>query len=280
MNDSSYPDESNLLDRNVSDDVDPTISAEALTWPNYVQLWINVTTGALGCCANGVVLSLLLAAKKLRVHPSYFLIKFQILLDFMACVLLTISYSFELVRNGNAEVMRRWGNAICILFVSNGLVYIMLYAATTNLVIIALERYIKVVHPIKHRNIFCRYAHFQINCKIHMKVQLWFALLISIFYRTLQCLSYNVYWRTNASSYYYCNHAAHAFILRKISDWLNIILILYSWWWLPAIDLHHKKNIFLVILFLAGHGKLQVPRMIFHVLRVVYSFGCYLFYIR
>ena len=109
MNDSSYPDESNLLDRNVSDNVDPTISADALTWPNYVQLWINVTTGALGCCANGIVLFLLLAAKKLRVHPSYFLIKFQILLDFTACVLLTISYSLELVRNGNAEVMRKWG---------------------------------------------------------------------------------------------------------------------------------------------------------------------------
>ena len=159
MNYSSYPAESNLLDRNVSDNVDPTISADALTWPNYVQLWINVTSGALGCCANGIVLFLLFSAKKLRVHPSYFLIKFQILLDFTACVLLAISYSLELVRGGSAKVMRKWGNAICILFSSDGLIYIVLYAATTNLVIIALERYIKVVHPIKHRNIFRRYAH-------------------------------------------------------------------------------------------------------------------------
>ena len=78
MNEFSYTDESNLLGQNISDGVDPTISADTLAWPNYVLLWINVTTGALGCCANGFVLFLILAAKTLRVHPSYFLIKFQI----------------------------------------------------------------------------------------------------------------------------------------------------------------------------------------------------------
>ena len=172
MDDSTYPDESNLPIRNASDDADPTISTSTQAWRlnqvQAVQLCINVATGALGCCANGLVLLQLFASKRLREHPSYFLIKFQIFLDFTACVLLVVSHSLQIVWDGNAEVMRKWGNAICVLFVSNGLMYIVLYAATTNLAIIALERYVKVVHPIKHRNTFRRYAQQKLSNQIRI----------------------------------------------------------------------------------------------------------------
>ena len=51
---------------------------------------------------------------------------------------------------------------MCAMFLGDGLVSICLNAAAFNLVMIALERYVKIVHPVKHR------SHFQKCVGYHM----------------------------------------------------------------------------------------------------------------
>ena len=117
-------------------------------------LWFVVFTGTVGCFANGVVLAALIVDKKLRNNASTLLIKYQIGLDLVACVLLIVSYSLKMKLWYSQDTMKKLGNAICGMFVGDGLVTICLNAAAFNLVMIALERYVKIVHPVKHRSHF------------------------------------------------------------------------------------------------------------------------------
>ena len=111
-------------------------------------------TGCIGCLANGFVFLLLISDEQLRKFSSPFLIKFQICIDFVSCIILVISYAMKLVLNGNGETMKRWGSIVCMLFIGDGLVYTALYSTTTNLGVIAFERYIKIVHAVKHMTYF------------------------------------------------------------------------------------------------------------------------------
>ena len=117
-------------------------------------LWFVVFTGTVGCFANGVVLAALIVDKKLRNNASTFLIKYQIGIDCVTCVLLIVSYSLKVKLWYSPDIMRKWGDAICAMFIGDGLVSICLNAAALSLVMIALERYVKIVHPVKHRSHF------------------------------------------------------------------------------------------------------------------------------
>ena len=129
-------------------------------------LWFVVFTGTIGCIANGFVLAALIVDKKLRNNASTFLIKYQIGLDCVACVLLIVSYSLKVKLWYSPDTIRIWGNAICVMFVGDGLVSICLNAAAFNLVMIALERYVKIVHPVKHRSHFqtCVHVSYLFGC--------------------------------------------------------------------------------------------------------------------
>ena len=117
-------------------------------------LWFVVFTGTVGCFANGVVLAALIVDKKLRNNASTFLIKYQIGLDCIACLLLIVSYSLKIKLWYSPDTMRKWGNTMCAMFVGDGLVKMCFNAASFNLAMIALERYVKIVHPVRHRSHF------------------------------------------------------------------------------------------------------------------------------
>ena len=70
------------------------------------------------------------------------------------------------------DTMSKWENAICAMFVGDGLVSICLNAAAFSLVMIAVERYVKIVHPVKHR------SHFS---KVRIHVLCLFQLIIILF---------------------------------------------------------------------------------------------------
>ena len=140
-------------------------------------LWFVVFTGTIGCIANGVVLTALIVDKKLRNNSSTFLVKYQIGLDCVTCALLIISYSLKVTLWYFPETMRKWGNAMCAMFVGGGLVSICLNAAAVNLVMIALERYVKIVYPVKHRShfqkcvhVFCFFIIFYLFCLFQLIV--------------------------------------------------------------------------------------------------------------
>ena len=116
--------------------------------------WFVVVTGCIGCLATGSVFFLFISDEQLLKFSSPFLIKFQICIDFVSCIILVISYAMKLVLNGNGETMKRWGSIVCMLFIGDGLVYTALYSTTTNLGVIAFERYMKIVHAVKHMKYF------------------------------------------------------------------------------------------------------------------------------
>jgi len=67
----------------------------------------------------------------------------QNLLDMSSCILVVISYSIRL----RPYVGGVLGYFICIIFDSDGAVYSTLNASVINLIILTIERYLKVVHP-------------------------------------------------------------------------------------------------------------------------------------
>ena len=127
-----------------------------LTPKDRIIIWFVVFTGVIGCLANGSILVAWAVDKKLRKCSSTFLVRYQICLDFASCGLLVVSYVLKLELDDNADRMRRWGDVMCMLFIGDGLVTIAITAATVNLVWIALERYAKIVHSVKHRIYFRR----------------------------------------------------------------------------------------------------------------------------
>jgi len=143
-----------VLVTNDNSTTDHLANAGGLSKAQQISLLFTLITGGIGCLANGTVLIALVADKKLRKYSSMFLIKYQVGLDFVACVLLVVSYALKVGLDENADRTRRWGNVVCMLFVGDGLVTIAMYAAAANLAMIALERYVKIVHSVKHRNYF------------------------------------------------------------------------------------------------------------------------------
>ena len=115
---------------------------------------LAIITGVVGCLANGLVLLILIVDKTLRKNSSTFLIKYQLVVDFVSCISLIVSYSLKLLLGSNGETMKRWGVGVCMFFIGDCLAFIAAYTATTNLGVIAFERYVKIVHAVKHRMYF------------------------------------------------------------------------------------------------------------------------------
>ena len=136
-----------------------------------------VVTGSIGCLANGFVFFLLISDKHLRTCSSLFLIKSQICLDFVSCLILVISDALKLVLNGDGRIMKKWGGIICTLFIGDGLIYTVLYSTTTNLGLIAFERYMKIVHAVTHLKYFRKWVVWHKTIEFWILKQDWFTIV-------------------------------------------------------------------------------------------------------
>lgn len=115
-----------------------------------------VGIGLFGSFMNGVVLSVLLS-KKLRAKTSYLLIINQVVLDFLSSLFLLPCY---IVKIHKVYMTGHFGKFICIVFFSDASVYSFQAGSITNLVLIAAERYFKIVHGVLHRTYFRRWMAF------------------------------------------------------------------------------------------------------------------------
>jgi len=109
-----------------------------------------VLIGLVGMFANGFVATVLQMAyggsKKEKVNV---LMLNQMILDMYSCAMLTAVYAMKLV---NVYFTSTLDYVLCVLFVSETPIWIGLNGSTANLVIIAVERYLMIVHPIWHKN--------------------------------------------------------------------------------------------------------------------------------
>jgi len=100
-----------------------------------------VVIGVVGMAANALILYALVASEE---HKKHMLIFNQNLLDCFTCLLLISSYSLKL---RNIYLTGLGGYWLCMLFTSENLLWCSIDAAKTNLMIITIERYLKVVYP-------------------------------------------------------------------------------------------------------------------------------------
>jgi len=125
-------------------------SYTSLLWP-WIRI-VLVTLCTLGVLFNGFVLFVLVYAKYTRSVASNMFIINQTLADLLDCLSIiisgtTASYKHEYVKMPGSV-------AICIMFESNVFISICNNASIVGLVVLTLERYFKIVYPIKYRQKF------------------------------------------------------------------------------------------------------------------------------
>jgi len=99
-----------------------------------------VVIGTIGTATNGLVLYALVASKQ---HKKHVLIVNQNAIDLYTCLALVIVYSF---RASNMYLSGSLGYWLC-MFIHNGFfIFVGFFASTVNLMLISVERYLKVVH--------------------------------------------------------------------------------------------------------------------------------------
>ena len=118
--------------------------------------WCVFLAGTIGLLANALVV-FALSSKTLQKRTSNVLIRSQVFFDLLVCACLMISYGYRVWFDEIPLSSNSLGNFVCIAVYGNGLLAVTLCASLANLGIIAFERYVKIVHLVKHRNYFRRY---------------------------------------------------------------------------------------------------------------------------
>ena len=123
--------------------IDPTWQL-AITIEFYFRYAV-IAIGIFGTAANALVLYALIShnAREAKKRAVNLLIVHQNVIDLSSCVLLVITFSIGYRKDLTGAL----GYIICTIFISEGASYSSQYAGVMNLVILTLERYLKVVYP-------------------------------------------------------------------------------------------------------------------------------------
>jgi len=101
-----------------------------------------VVVGILGTAANALILYALVASKQ---HKKHTLIFNQNVLDLCSSVFTIIAYSLKVC---NIYLTGPIGYWLCIMLLSDSLIWCGIIGSVINLAAITIERYLKVVHPV------------------------------------------------------------------------------------------------------------------------------------
>ena len=100
-----------------------------------------VVIGVVGAAANALILYAMIASKQ---HKKQLLIFNQNVFDLCSCLLLVIIYTLKLC---NIQLTGRLGYWLCMLLLSENLLWCSINGSVINLMSVTIERYLKVVHP-------------------------------------------------------------------------------------------------------------------------------------
>ena len=129
------------------DDVTQTTSVNVVTsslshgFEFYFQCAV-IVIGVVGTAANALILYAMVASKQ---HKKHILIFHQNVLDLVSCLFLVITYAVKLC---NFYLTGLTGYWLCMLILSENLLWSVILGSKANLVFITIERYLKVVHPV------------------------------------------------------------------------------------------------------------------------------------
>jgi len=129
------------------DDVTRTTSANLATSssPRGAEFYFQcavVVIGVVGTAANALILYGLVASKQ---HKKHLLIFHQNVLDFISSLLLIITYALKLCNFYLTGVSGYW---LCMLLLSENILWCVILASKVNLMSVTIERYLKAVYSI------------------------------------------------------------------------------------------------------------------------------------
>jgi len=101
-----------------------------------------VIIGFVGTAANALVLYAMVASKQ---HKKHVLVFNQNALDLYSCLLLVITYLAKLF---NVQSTGSVGYSLCMILLSENLLWWGIDGSVINLVFVTIERYLKVVHAV------------------------------------------------------------------------------------------------------------------------------------
>jgi len=105
-----------------------------------------VVIGVVGTVSNALILYALVASKQ---HKKHVLIFHQNVLDLCSSFLLAITYSLKLC---NFSLTGSGGYWLCMLILSENIAWCVTVASKVNLMIVTIDRYLKVVHAVWSKN--------------------------------------------------------------------------------------------------------------------------------
>lgn len=108
-----------------------------------------VVIGIIGGTAN-LLMFLILAQSQARKNEMAIILN-QITLDFLCCLLLVASYVPKML---NINYSIAIGMTLCKALTGEALIWGFLASSTANLVVLTLERYVKIVHAVFHKKHF------------------------------------------------------------------------------------------------------------------------------
>jgi len=131
------------------DDVSQTTSISVMTSSRGIEFYFQcaiIVIGVVGTAANALILYAMVASKQ---HKKHILIFNQNVLDLFSCLLLIITYAVKLCNFYLTGLIGYW---LCMLIVTDNILFCVITASKANLAFITIERYLKVVYPVWSKN--------------------------------------------------------------------------------------------------------------------------------
>jgi len=128
------------------DDTQPTSGKNTMTssysdTADFIFKCAVVIIGIVGAAANALILYAMIVSKH---HKKQLLIFNQNVFDLCSCLSLVITYTLKLC---NVYLTGTLGYWLCMMLLSENLLWLSVNGSEINLLSIAIERYLKVVHP-------------------------------------------------------------------------------------------------------------------------------------
>jgi hypothetical protein len=120
-----------------------------LDFLSLLSLSSALTIGAIGTILNALLMFALFYYKKDRSSPANVLITNQTLLEFASGLFLLVSYPF---RFPGYNFTNEYQLTLCKVIESGLIPSIFYRGVTIAILVIAIERYVKIIHPIWHMN--------------------------------------------------------------------------------------------------------------------------------
>ena len=145
-NESSVEHLSVVMTTETVDDVTQTTAANVATSSSRgIEFYFGcavVVIGVVGTAANALILYAMVASKQ---HTKHLLIFHQNVIDLISCLFLAITYPLKLSK---IYLTGSGGYWLCMLLLSDSLIWSSILVSKLNLIFVTIERYLKVVYPV------------------------------------------------------------------------------------------------------------------------------------